>query len=143
MTFIPRYDAQARRYRYRLFCQPVRHPLRERYAWRVWPPVDRSPGAACGLSARNARFCCLWHPAPAGGSTVRHVLTRAEWIACLADELIFEIDANAFLFRMVRRLVGFPGRNRAGSGSSRKQLAECLESGPQAAGEIAWRRRMA
>jgi tRNA pseudouridine38-40 synthase len=38
--FHPRYAALTRRYRYRLFCQPVRHPLRERYAWRVWPPVD-------------------------------------------------------------------------------------------------------
>src|SRR5512143_4344337 len=35
--FHPRFDARSRRYSYRLFCQPVRDPLRERLAWRVWP----------------------------------------------------------------------------------------------------------
>src|SRR3990172_6621761 len=37
--FHPRHDAKARRYEYRLFCQPQRDPLRERMAWRVWPAV--------------------------------------------------------------------------------------------------------
>ncbi len=38
--FHPRFDAASRRYRYRLFCRNSRDPLRERYAWRVWPAVD-------------------------------------------------------------------------------------------------------
>lgn len=38
--FHPRYDALARTYRYQIFCQPVRDPLKERYAWRVWPQPD-------------------------------------------------------------------------------------------------------
>ena len=29
----PRFDALSRRYRYRLFCQPLRDPLWERFAW--------------------------------------------------------------------------------------------------------------
>src|SRR5512142_2164625 len=33
--FHPRFDAISRCYRYRLFCQPVRDPLRERFAWRI------------------------------------------------------------------------------------------------------------
>lgn len=36
-SFHPRFDAVNRSYRYRILCQPVRDPLRERYAWRVWP----------------------------------------------------------------------------------------------------------
>src|SRR6266508_7055013 len=38
--FHPRFDATSRCYRYRLFCQPVRDPLRERFYWRVWPEID-------------------------------------------------------------------------------------------------------
>ena len=40
--FHPRFDALYRRYQYRIFSQPVRDPLQERYAWRVWPPLDLS-----------------------------------------------------------------------------------------------------
>ncbi len=40
--FHPRFDAKARLYRYRIFCQRNRDPLRERYAWRVWPAVDEA-----------------------------------------------------------------------------------------------------
>ena len=43
LEFHPRYWAVSRRYRYRLFCQETRDPLRERYAWRVWPPVEMQP----------------------------------------------------------------------------------------------------
>jgi len=38
--FHPRFDATSRRYIYRLFCEPVRDPLRENFAWRVWPQID-------------------------------------------------------------------------------------------------------
>ena len=101
-NFHPRFDASSRCYRYRLFCGSVRDPLRERYAWRVWPPVadlavlapiwpGRHDFAAFGTSPRS------------GGSTVRTVISAA-WQQ-FADEWIFEIRADAFLYRMVRRLV--------------------------------------
>src|SRR5512147_2603345 len=38
--FHPRFDALSRRYCYRLFCQPLRDPIRERFAWRVWPTIS-------------------------------------------------------------------------------------------------------
>lgn len=41
-SFHPRYDASWRKYFYRLYCQPVRQPLLEPYAWRVWPEVELS-----------------------------------------------------------------------------------------------------
>jgi tRNA pseudouridine38-40 synthase len=126
--FHPRYAAQARRYHYRLFCQPVRHPLRERYAWRVWPPVDpvRLREASAYLYGTHD-FAAFGAPPRAGGSTVRTV-TRAEWIAISPDELAFEITANAFLFRMVRRLTGF--QVAIGQGMFEPQaMRDCMESG--------------
>jgi tRNA pseudouridine38-40 synthase len=100
--FHPRFDATSRRYRYRLFCSGVRDPLRERYAWRVWPTVDDlTPLAAIWPGTHD--FTHFGSPPRAGGNTLRTVIS-AEWKSC-GDEWIFEIEANAFLYRMVRKLV--------------------------------------
>ena len=77
--FHPRFDATSRRYRYRLFCASVRDPLRERYAWRVWPAVaDLSPLADIWLGKHD--FAAFGTPPRAGGSTVTdgHVCQMAE-----------------------------------------------------------------
>jgi tRNA pseudouridine38-40 synthase len=104
--FHPRYDAQSRRYRYRIYLQPVRDPLRERYAWRVWPDVDLEQmqrAADCLIGEHDFR---AFGTAPrAGGATVRCVI-QADWEKHASD-LIFNIQADAFLYRMVRRLVSF------------------------------------
>ncbi len=100
--FHPRFEAISRRYRYRLFCSLIRDPLRERYAWRVWPPVSGlEPLAAVWPGTHD--FALFGSPPRAGGNTVRIVLS-AEWQQC-GDEWLFEIEANAFLYRMVRKLV--------------------------------------
>ncbi len=100
--FHPRFDANSRRYRYRLFCADVRDPLRERYAWRVWPAViELSPLATIWLGRHD--FAAFGTPPRSGGSTIRTIMS-AGWQQA-ADEWIFEIQADAFLYRMVRRLV--------------------------------------
>jgi tRNA pseudouridine38-40 synthase len=102
--FHPRYDAVARRYRYRIFCQNERDPLRERYAWRVWPAAVLSDlQAAADLLPGQHDFSAYGTPPRPGSSTIRIVL-RAEWQPCDLG-LCFEITANAFLYHMVRRLV--------------------------------------
>jgi tRNA pseudouridine38-40 synthase len=100
--FHPRFDATSRRYRYRLFCADVREPLRERYAWRVWPAVT-DLAALADVWPGTHDFAAFGTPPRPGGSTVRTVMS-AEWKR-QSDEWIFEIQANAFLYRMVRRLV--------------------------------------
>jgi tRNA pseudouridine38-40 synthase len=102
--FHPRFHATSRRYRYGLFCQPVRDPVRERYAWRVWPQVD---GEALKAAARaflgQHDFAAYGTPPRAGSSTQRTVMS-ATWQS-KDDEWFFEVQADAFLYRMVRRLV--------------------------------------
>jgi tRNA pseudouridine38-40 synthase len=102
--FHPRYRAQARTYCYRIYCQAVRDPLRERYAWRIWPALELASlqGAAAALLGTHDFGAFGTAPRP-GGSTVRSV-QQAEWQPG-GDELWFHISANAFLYRMVRRLV--------------------------------------
>jgi tRNA pseudouridine38-40 synthase len=128
-AFHPRYAAAARRYCYRLFCQPVRDPLRERYAWRVWPALELGLMQPATLALVGTHdFAAFGTPPRVGGSTVRTVLS-AHWTGNPPDELAFEIVANAFLYRMVRRLVGF--LVAIGQGLHPPEaLLECLESGP-------------
>jgi tRNA pseudouridine38-40 synthase len=104
--FHPRFAACARRYRYQIFCEPVRNPLRERYAWRVWPGVEpeRLHRAASYLLGEHD-FAAFGAPPRTGGKTVRKVF-QAGWSEA-SDGLTFEIVANAFLYHMVRRLVWF------------------------------------
>ena len=104
-TFHPRFDAHARRYRYRLFCQPLRDPIRERFAWRVWPAVDPDILAnAAKLFYGPHDFSAFGSPTTPKGGTVRTIM-KAEWLQAEQDEWHFEVQADAFLYRMVRRLV--------------------------------------
>lgn len=102
--FHPRFDAVSRTYQYRLFCQPLRDPIRERFAWRVWAAVD---GAllerAAGQFIGTHDFSAFGSPTAPKGSTVRTVM-RAEWTQTGADAWQFEVQANAFLYRMARRM---------------------------------------
>lgn len=102
--FHPRFDATSRRYYYRLFCQPVRDPLREKYAWRVWPQVDgEALKAAASSFVGRHDFAAYGTPPRAGSSSIRTVM-NASW-QVQDDEWYFEVQADAFLYRMVRRLV--------------------------------------
>src|SRR3990172_13444879 len=89
--FHPRYDARLRCYEYRLICQPQRDPLRERYAWRVWPPVKlgRLQKAARALRGEHD-FGAFGSPAKPGGSTVRKV-RQASWSKAGEDEFVFTV----------------------------------------------------
>lgn len=102
--FHPRHDASARRYRYQLYCQAERNPLLERYAWRVWPVVDLTLlQQAADLLVGEHNLAAFGTPPRTRGSTVRTIL-EASWKEA-APYLVFEINAHAFLYHMVRRLV--------------------------------------
>lgn len=102
--FHPRYSARARTYQYHIFCQPERHPLYDRFAWRVWPPVElQKLCSAANLLAGTHNFAAFGTPPKAGGRTERTVF-QARWEP-QAGGLLFEVTANAFLYHMVRRMV--------------------------------------
>ncbi|MCX6078070.1 MAG: tRNA pseudouridine(38-40) synthase TruA [Chloroflexi bacterium] len=102
--FHPRFDATSRLYCYRLYCHPSRDPLRERYAWRQWPDLDADglKQAASFIPGKHD-FAAFGTPPRPGSSSVRTVL-KAEWHQ-QGDEWFFEVQADAFLYHMVRRLV--------------------------------------
>lgn len=116
--FHPRFDAISRAYQYRLFCQPVRDPIRERFAWRVWTPMD---GALLEQAAKQFigthDFHAFGSPTSPKGTTVRTV-TKAEWTQTAEDEWLFEVRADAFLYRMVRRMVFVQAATAQGKASA-------------------------
>jgi tRNA pseudouridine38-40 synthase len=102
--FHPRYQAVSRTYHYHIYCQPDRHPLKDRFAWRVWPDVDLILlQQAAGKMVGTHDFAAFGSPPHRGGNTLRTVI-RACWQQD-AGGLQFEVSANAFLYHMVRRMV--------------------------------------
>ena len=103
--FHPRFDATARRYRYRLFSEAIRDPLREKLAWRVWPAFDENIlKQTADLFPGTHDFAAFGSRTTPRGTTVRKV-TKTGWRKMPDGEWQFEVQADAFLYRMVRRMV--------------------------------------
>ncbi|MGA2112457.1 MAG: tRNA pseudouridine(38-40) synthase TruA [Anaerolineales bacterium] len=103
--FHPRFDAAGRRYRYRIYQAPGRDPLLDRFAWQVWPGLDLERVQRVSRSLVGEHDFRAFGSAPrCGGNTFRRV-GRAEWETD-DKQLSFWMEANAFLFRMVRMTVG-------------------------------------
>ena len=103
-TFHPRFDARRRAYQYFVYNKPERSPLRGRHSWHVPQPLRISAmNEAAALLLGEHDFATFGSP-PKGINTVRE-LFEAHWQTW--DEfLLFTVEANAFLYRMVRSLVG-------------------------------------
>ena len=102
--FDPRRHAESRCYQYRIFFEELRNPMRERYAWRVWPAADIDLlEQACRMLIGEHDFRAFGTPPRAGGSTIRKI-EKTGW-KLRSDELQFEVIGNAFLYHMVRRMV--------------------------------------
>jgi tRNA pseudouridine38-40 synthase len=126
--FHPRFSAKSRTYEYSVFVSATRDPLRRRFAWHLqdMPDVARMNEAAHSLV--GSHDFAAFGSAPSGReseTTVRNMI-RAEWLQ-IGDALKFTVEANAFLYRMVRRTV--MALVQVGHGQiSPAELGEILES---------------
>jgi len=102
--FHPRYSALSRWYRYTVLNQPLRSPLSRRRTFHVTGLLDVDRMNQASVSLIGEHDLATFGRAPQGRNTVRRVL-RAEWWR-EDGFLFFDIEANAFLRRMVRSLVG-------------------------------------
>ena len=111
--FHPRFDARRRTYEYHVLNAPVRRPLLRQRAWHVAAALDEARmNAAAALLVGERDFATFGRP-PVGDNTVR-TITSAAWRR-EGDLLVFRVGANAFLYRMVRSLVG--SLRKVGDGS--------------------------
>ena len=103
--FHARFSARARRYRYRLLNRKVRPGLHARYqAWEARPlDADAMHAAAQALIGQHdfSAFRTSQCQAPNPVRDMQQIVVRRE-----GDELLIEVQANAFLHHMVRNIVG-------------------------------------
>ncbi|GMQ80427.1 MAG: tRNA pseudouridine(38-40) synthase TruA [Planctomycetia bacterium] len=107
--FHARRDAVQKRYEYRIHNHPVADVFRRRYTWHVAAPldVDAMARAAQGLTGEHD-FCGFEATGAPRKTTVRTVreLTVGQGRGAAEDEIRIAIQANGFLYKMVRNIVG-------------------------------------
>ncbi len=130
--FHARRDAWGKLYRYRLDTGPVQLPTRRRTAAHVHWALDLGVvEEAARLLLGRRDFAAL---ASAGGSALTTVRTvrRLDVRRDDAGTLVFEVEADGFLRKMARSMVG--GLVAAGRGAvSLEQLRSALEAGDRRA----------
>lgn len=103
--FHPRFQALSRTYEYTVINQRWPNVLQHRYTYHVDKQLDvAAMNKASRILVGSHNFASFGKP-PQGNKTVRHVMA-ANWVVISSSQLIFNITANAFLYRMVRTIVG-------------------------------------
>lgn len=134
-AFHPRYDAVSRTYEYHIYNFPIRHPLQQGRSWHVPQPLDIDRLKEASAMLIGVHNFATFGQAPKGNNTVRKVF-RAEW-RTKETLLIFTIEANAFLYRMVRSLVGTMKAVGEGSWTLEEFVAAFASDNRQVAGNTA------
>ena len=109
--FHPRYDALWRQYAYRVVTPTARQPLLSRYAWQLVGEslnMERM-NAAAAICEGEHDFAAFGRPPQAGSANTVRRIYRSGWeqeAGDLVAAYIYRIRGTAFLYHMVRRLVG-------------------------------------
>jgi tRNA pseudouridine38-40 synthase len=102
--FHPRFSAKRRAYVYYVYNDVVRSPTRRTYSWHVSSRLDIDKMNVAAASLVGIHDFATFGQPPQGVKTVREMFV-AEWKQ-QGKYLLFHIEANAFLYRMVRSIVG-------------------------------------
>ncbi len=104
-SFHPRFDASRRTYRYQLLVSDQPDPYFERFSYRIHrhPRVAAWNRMAAALIGEHEFTAFAASPQP-GESTRRRVYAAGFFVA--GPLVVFRICANAFLWRMIRSVVG-------------------------------------
>ncbi|MDR1211149.1 MAG: tRNA pseudouridine(38-40) synthase TruA [Spirochaetaceae bacterium] len=105
LDFHARFDARSRTYRYHIIAGRAALPHERRYALQLWrrPDINRLNEYARRL--RGEMDCSVFaSPKDPSKSRTRYIYGASFFVE--GDTLVFEISANAFLWRMVRSVAG-------------------------------------
>jgi tRNA pseudouridine38-40 synthase len=104
--FDARRDARARTYRYRVLAQPVADPFERGRALHWRQPLDRGVLEVCAQAVRGTHDFTAFTLTQTHHTRFEREVTRAEWVEEEGGVLAFWIEADSFMRRMVRTLVG-------------------------------------
>lgn len=102
--FSARYSAQSRTYEYHVWNHPERSVFHTRFAYWIAEPLDVNAMTQAAQQLVGTHDFRAFGTPPQGNNPIR-TLIRAQ-AQRDGDEIIFTFEANAFLYRMVRRMVG-------------------------------------
>ena len=109
-SFHARFDALTRTYRYVVVPRPTRAAVGRHYAWQVRGPLDvDAMRRAAAMLIGTHDFAGFGRSPRSGGSTVRTVLrvdVRQVAITPAGLAVVIEVDADAFLYGMMRSFAG-------------------------------------
>ena len=124
--FHARFDARLRTYRYYFITRPQAHPWERRYAWHLKRQPDIKRLGEYARLFRGEMDCSAFAlPGDKSKSRSRYISAASFYIE--GERLIFEISANAFLWKMVRSIAGTLIRCEA-NGLNAAALREIIES---------------
>ena len=108
-SFHPRFSAKSRVYRYWIDNCPVPNPLLRSIAGHIAKPLDCQGMNAASSAFLGSQDFAAWQSAGSpNGPTIRNVMRLEVREAVAFNTTLFEIEieANAFLYQMVRNIVG-------------------------------------
>ena len=103
-SFDPRRCAIGRVYRYEIVVARQRQPLREARAWVIPPPFDLQRGREAAAAFAGEHDFAAFAKAGPDASTRRAV--RSSELIGEPPELVYRVEADSFMQRQVRRMVG-------------------------------------
>jgi tRNA pseudouridine38-40 synthase len=135
--FDARGDARSRVYRYRIVTREAPSPFEEGRALH-WPrPLERAALDECAALILGCHDFTAFTPTQTDHVRFEREVLRSEWLVPAADALEYWIEADTFMRRMVRILVGTMLAVASGRMAA-AELARLLEGGPRSeAGDTA------
>lgn len=109
--FHPRFDALWRQYAYRIATPATRHPLLSRHVWQLtgeFLDLERM-NAAAAICLGEHDFAAFGSPPQEGSTNTVRQIYMSRWekeSGAFGRTLRYRIRGTAFLYHMVRRLVG-------------------------------------
>jgi tRNA pseudouridine38-40 synthase len=105
LGFRPSHEAAGKHYRYRIYRSRFKPVFEARYVWHWYQPLEVEPmRQAARLLVGRHDFKSFEGRGSYREDTVREI-TRLDIVEA-GPELLFEVEGNRFLYRMVRNLVG-------------------------------------
>lgn len=125
--FDPRRDAVAREYQYRIRNRPWSSPFSRRTAWHVHQSLDVSAMAEAAEILEGEHDFRSFQAADCDAENPVRRVYRSDWTVD-GEDLVYEIQATAFLRHMVRNVVGTlveVGRGERSVADFQELLAAC------------------